>query len=221
VNVARSNIEKSDAGTKEYIIFPRRKKMKKNMDQKGFTLVELAIVMVIIGLLVGAVLKGQAMIDDARRKRLVNDIQGISAAYFTYLDRYSAIPGDDANGSRWGGVLDGDGDGLIEDSETTPTGESQEAWQALRFAGLISGDPNATGVSSLPRHPFGDTYGIGDFAFAGGIGIRNRILVNDLRGEIAEAIDIKFDDGQSGTGTVQSTGGAYTAGTTVDLSYAL
>lgn len=198
--------------------------MRKNMGQKGFTLVELAIVMVIIGLLVGAVLKGQAMIDDAKRKRLLNDIQGISAAYFTYLDRYNAIPGDDTGGSRWPGTVDGvangDGDGVIEGSETNPDGESQEAWQALRFAGLLSGDPESVGAASLPRHPFGNTYGIGDLAFGGGIGTRNRILVNTLPAEVAETIDIKFDDGLSGTGTVQSSG-AYTVGTTVNLSYAL
>lgn len=194
--------------------------MRKNMREKGFTLVELAIVMVIIGLLIGAVLKGQAMIQDAQTKRAINDINGISAAYFTYLDRYNAIPGDDPNGSRWAGVADGGGSGLIGGSEVAPGGESQEAWQALRFAGLLTGDPNDTGASSLPRHPFGDSYGIGDLGFAGGIGTRNRILINDIPAEVAEIIDLKLDDGGDATGTVQATG-AYTAGTLVDLSYAL
>ena len=62
-------------------------KMRRISGQKGFTLVELAIVMVIIGLMIGAVLKGQAMIDDAKQKRMLNDLQGISAAFFTYYDR--------------------------------------------------------------------------------------------------------------------------------------
>ncbi len=188
--------------------------------QKGFTLVELAIVMVIIGLLVGAVLKGQAMIDDARIKRVINDINGISAAYFTYLDRYNAIPGDDSNANgRWTNVADGGGDGLIGGTATTPDGESLEAWQALRYAGLISGNPAATGATALPRHPYGAGVGLGSLAFTG-IGTKNRILVSSLPAESAEIIDIKFDDGIYSSGTVQSTA-AYTAGTTVSLSYAL
>lgn len=195
--------------------------MRKGSANKGFTLVELAIVMVIIGLLIGAVLKGQAMIEDARVKRVMNDINGISAAYFTYMDRYNALPGDDSNAnSRWAGIANGDGSGLIGGTEATPDGESLEAWQALRSAGLLSGDPAATGAAALPRHPFGATYQLGDFAFAGGIGTRNRILVVSLPAEFAEMIDIKFDDGANATGTVQATA-AYTAGTTVDLSYAL
>ncbi|MBI4849613.1 MAG: type II secretion system protein [Nitrospirae bacterium] len=195
--------------------------MKKELREKGFTLIELSIVMIIIGLLIGAVLKGQAMIDDAKNKRLMNDIQGISVAYFSYLDKYNAFPGDDPGANaRWGSVAAGDGNGQIGGAELTPGGESQEAWQALRFAGLLSGDPNATGPASLPRHPYGDVYGIGDLIFANGIGIKNRILVNDIPAEVANIIDIKFDDGVFDTGTVQSSA-AYVAGTIVDLSYAL
>lgn len=188
--------------------------------QKGFTLVELAIVMVIIGLLTGAVLKGQAMIEDARIKRVINDINGISAAYFTYLDRYNALPGDDPNANgRWTNVANGNGSGLIGGTETTPDGESLEAWQALRYAGLLSGNPAAAGATALPRHPFGNGFGIGDLAFTG-IGTKNRILVAGLPAESAEIIDIKFDDGVFNSGSVQATA-AYTAGTTVNLSYAL
>ncbi|MEN8262014.1 MAG: prepilin-type N-terminal cleavage/methylation domain-containing protein [Nitrospirota bacterium] len=194
--------------------------MRNKSGEKGFTLVELAIVMVIIGLLVGTVLKGQAMIDDARIKRVINDINGISAAYFTYLDRYNAIPGDDSNANaRWTNVADGGGNGLIGGTETTPTGESLEAWQALRYAGLISGNPAATGATVLPRHPYGNGIGLGDLAFTG-IGTKNRILIVSIPAETAEIIDIKFDDGIFNSGTVQSTA-AYAADTTVDLSYAL
>ncbi len=63
--------------------------------QTGFTLVELAIVLVIIGLILGAVLKGQQMIENGRVKSVENDLKGVSTAYYAYLDRYKAIPGDD------------------------------------------------------------------------------------------------------------------------------
>ena len=70
--------------------------------QKGFTLVEIAIVLVIIGLLLGGILKGQEMITQAKIKNVIADFSGISAAYHGYQDRYRAIPGDDPNAAtRW------------------------------------------------------------------------------------------------------------------------
>src|SRR5271154_5486353 len=70
--------------------------------QTGFTLVEIAIVLVIIGLLLGGILKGQGMITQAKIKNVVSDFSGISAAYYGYQDRYRAIPGDDPNAAtRW------------------------------------------------------------------------------------------------------------------------
>lgn len=187
--------------------------------QKGFTLVELAIVMVIIGLLIGAVLKGQAMIDDAKQKRLLNDLQGISAAYFTYYDRYSAIPGDDTNVHGWAGVAAGNGNGFISGASVpAPAGESQEAWQALRYSGLLAGDPATTGGSSLPAHPYGGKYGLSNMVFAG-IGTKNFIYVDNVPGSVAEVIDIKYDDGIYNTGSVQASAVYTTA--TVDVYYAL
>ena len=73
--------------------------------QQGFTLVEIAIVLVIIGLLLGGILKGQEMITQAKIKNVVADFSGISAAYYGYQDRYRAIPGDDSNAAtRWAGA---------------------------------------------------------------------------------------------------------------------
>ncbi len=63
--------------------------------QAGFTLVEIAIVVVIVGMLLAAVLKGREIILNAKIKQLENDYKGISAAIYTYQDRYKALPGDD------------------------------------------------------------------------------------------------------------------------------
>ena len=67
--------------------------------QKGFTLVEIAIVLVIVGLLIGGVLKGQEMITNAKLKRIESDNAGIAAAMFSYQDRYTQLPGDDSAGN--------------------------------------------------------------------------------------------------------------------------
>src|SRR5690349_19165494 len=79
----------------------------------GFTLVEIAIVLVIIGLLLGGILKGQEMVTQAKIKNSIADFSGISAAYYGYQDRYRQIPGDDSGATRWTGAFGGDGNGVV------------------------------------------------------------------------------------------------------------
>ena len=70
--------------------------------------------LVIIGLLLGGILKGQEMITQAKIKNVVADFSGISAAYYGYQDRYRAIPGDDPNAAtRWTGATAGSGNGQV------------------------------------------------------------------------------------------------------------
>ena len=74
----------------------------KKQNQHGFTLVEIAIVLVIIGLLLGRILKGQEMITQAKIKNVIADLSGVSAAMYGYQDRYKALPGDDKGAAgRW------------------------------------------------------------------------------------------------------------------------
>ncbi|MEE8530235.1 MAG: prepilin-type N-terminal cleavage/methylation domain-containing protein, partial [Nitrosomonadaceae bacterium] len=68
------------------------KKILKNR-QSGFTLIEIAIVLVIIGLLLGGVLKGQEMINSAKVKNIANDFRQIPVYIYGYQDRFRAIPG--------------------------------------------------------------------------------------------------------------------------------
>lgn len=68
--------------------------MKYLRSNKGFTLVELAIVLVIIGIILGAVLKGQELINNAKAKRVINDTKGLVALAYTFYDRYGRFPGD-------------------------------------------------------------------------------------------------------------------------------
>src|SRR5437773_4341126 len=89
---------------------------RKKSTEAGFTLVEIAIVLVIIGLLLGGILKGQEMITQAKIKNVINDFNGITVAITSYQDRYRALPGDDKNAAaRWTiqNPASGDGNGVI------------------------------------------------------------------------------------------------------------
>src|SRR5580765_4438420 len=105
--------------------------------QDGFTLVEIAIVLVIIGLLLGGILKGQEMITQAKIKNVIADMTGISAAMYGYQDRYRALPGDDKNApTRWTLTPSTapNGDGIINGAYLSTAGgdESYQFWDHLR-----------------------------------------------------------------------------------------
>src|SRR5204863_4357898 len=94
------------------------KKGKRPMTKRmqGFTLIEIAIVLVIIGLLLGGVLKGQELITGARVRNLISQQDGVKAAYFGFLDRFRALPGDYALASTNinSVTVNGDGNGKID-----------------------------------------------------------------------------------------------------------
>ena len=111
-------------------------------NQSGFTLVEIAIVLVIIGLLLGGVLKGQELISQAKIKNVANDFNGLTAAIYAYQDRYKRLPGDDPGATRWALITaPGNGNNLVEGNyhSTTNTDESRLFWAELRLSGFVAG----------------------------------------------------------------------------------
>src|ERR1044072_5088352 len=122
---------------------------------KGFTLVDISNVLVIIGLLLGGILKGQEMITQAKIKNVIADITGVSAAMYGYQDRYRALPGDDANATRWtsgGGAAKGNGNGVIEGAYNSTAGtppESLNFWDHLRRAGFVGGAGSANPFNAV------------------------------------------------------------------------
>jgi prepilin-type N-terminal cleavage/methylation domain-containing protein len=188
--------------------------------QKGFTLVEIAIVLVIIGLLLGGILKGQEMIVQARIKNVIADMTGVSAAMYGYQDRYRALPGDDANAAgRWTtGVAPANGNGIIEGTylQATPA-ESAEFWRHLRLAGFIAGtgaDQPFNAVSGRMGVQTGDGTGANpggvlNFAGAGPVPASPPIATllmcsANLPDKIAISVDAQMDDGFATSGSVRA-----------------
>jgi len=136
--------------------------------QSGFTLVEIAIVLVIIGLLLVGVLQGQEMIENTKTKAIVQDMKSVQVAYNSYVDRYHAIPGDETNATYlargWTATAGGDGNGIlvapVAATFTNVAGENQAFWQSLRASGLLSGDQTAVLTAALPPHAANGTLGI-------------------------------------------------------------
>lgn len=118
--------------------------------QKGFTLIELSIVLVIIGLIVGGVLVGQDLIKAAEIRATVGQKEKFDAAVNTFRGKYNGFPGDLSTFANFPLVQTGrsagsngfsDGDGLIESGATTTfdfTGESKIFWRDLLDANMIA-----------------------------------------------------------------------------------
>ena len=118
--------------------------MKKN--DYGFTLVELSIVIVIIGLLIGGVVVGKSLLRSSRVMSITAEFAAYKQAISNFNDKYQALPGDFAAASGvWSGVTNGDGNGLIAvNISATRLDEQFLAWQHLQKAEMIKGNYTGT-----------------------------------------------------------------------------
>lgn len=187
--------------------------------QAGFTLVEIAIVLVIIGLLLGGILKGQEMITQAKIKNLINDMNGLSAAMVSYQDRYRALPGDDVQAAtRWTTttpplpVYSGNGDGNFgaltaskynlfpTAGPTNCTAESQCFWWHLRLSGFVPGATSGQAAIQPPNNAVNGIIGVQTT----GYGFSSNIMcTSNLPDKVAIAVDTQMDDGASASGQIR------------------
>ena len=182
----------------------------------GFTLVEIAIVLVIIGLLLGGILKGQEMITQAKIKNVVADMSGVTAAMYGYQDRYKALPGDDKLATRWAGITPPAtaGNGIVEGKYIdTATAESMLFWDELRRAGFISGsgtDNPFNAVSGKLGVQTGDGSGSTPAGVLSDGGTTPTLFSSlmlcsaNLPDKIAISVDSQMDDGDGKKGTVRA-----------------
>jgi prepilin-type N-terminal cleavage/methylation domain-containing protein len=158
--------------------------------QAGFTLVELAIGLVIIGLLIGAILGGAQMIKNAKIKRQISDLRGLYGAVYTYFDRFLQLPGDT------------DADGYFDtDSAVWADVESEEL------------------AYENKRSPFGAKYYFGADTASTPTAHRNGNFIRvNLPPDVAENVDKQLDDGIDSTGFVVSSS-QYTGTAKISLYY--
>jgi prepilin-type N-terminal cleavage/methylation domain-containing protein len=181
-----------------------------NRKQQGFTLIEIAIVLVIIGLLLGGILKGQELITSARVRNLISQQDGVKAAFFGFQDRFRAFPGDyTAATTNIVGVAataacgngNGNGNGRVE----TAGLENVLAWEHLSKAGFITEGPTTSPVNPYGIYMqlvFDGIYGAGTTA-APAAPRHNIKSGSQVPVDIIAEMDRKIDDGAPNTGGFQ------------------
>ena len=194
--------------------------------QYGFTIVEIAIVLIIIGLLLGGVLKGQELVNSARVRNLADTNSGIQAAYYGFIDRYRQVPGDMTATAAASAIGDstitagGDADGRVDNADW---GEASALWVHLTRAGFLQGsyDGGATDSTTYrdadmaPRNAFDGYMLLGrtrDYSTADGAPTATRttrlglVLGDNIPVDIARELDLKIDDQRPLTGSLRFTG---------------
>lgn len=191
--------------------------------QAGFTLVEIAIVLVIIGLLLGGIIQGQQLINSARVKNLAETNSGVQAAYFGFIDRYRQVPGDMDNtvaNNAIGVTINGGGNGNGRLDNPTGAGlydENNGAWEHLSKAGFIQGSFNGTGSTEpdfsnnlTPVNAFNSPMVLGitnnyEETAATTVNRLHLVIGRGVPVAIMRELDVKVDDGVPDTGVVRAT----------------
>ena len=192
----------------------------------GFTLIEVAIVLVVVALLLGGVLKGRELMTGARARSLIQQQDEIKVAYFGFLDRYGALPGDYPQASASiAGITptpacnngNGDGDGRIEAANN----ENRLVWEHLSRVGFLSSIYTcaaAPGPTTGPVNPYGHYLDIvHDADYAGTASARNNLKSGaQVPSDVLAEMDRKIDDGNALSGIFRAQVGGGVSATPAD-----
>jgi prepilin-type N-terminal cleavage/methylation domain-containing protein len=177
--------------------------------QSGFTLIEIAIVMAIFGLLITLTIKGRELVDNSRAKSLANDFRDIQVALFGYQDRFRALPGDDSAASTnlspgTSSIYDGNGNLRIEGGLNVHMSESFFLWQHVRLAGFLQGIANAEASGYVPLNSSGGSLGVTDISNSPitGMGGGYIICSDNISGRLVKQLDMMLDDGYTAKGSM-------------------
>ena len=183
--------------------------------EHGFSLIELAIVLVIAGLLLAGVMRGQELIANAKVKSLASDFRNIPTYFYGYQDRFRVLPGDDhaADTHVAGTVASTAGqaqNGLIQGNwnSATSTDESFLLWQHLRLAGLATGATDVGNAQYAPRNSEGGQLGVTSVAAlaavtTGTFNSAHAMCSDGILGRYAQQLDTMLDDGAGNTGAMR------------------
>ncbi len=199
-----------------------KRQIKKN-PQAGFSLIELAIVLIITGLLMGGVLKGKDLIESARLKRVMSQLNELRMATSAFLDKYDALPGDFNKASLQikADLRDGNGNGVVEGAGLATGSEALAFWSHLANAGFI-GSPGLEGEQNVGD--FGK--GAPESSLGGGFTVENNphglsglwFVLGKKNGDHGDgglltpaqamSIDKKMDNGYPNSGKVRAIDGS-------------
>ncbi|MFN7038059.1 MAG: prepilin-type N-terminal cleavage/methylation domain-containing protein [Alphaproteobacteria bacterium] len=205
---------------------------------RAFTLIELAIVIIIVGIIMGGIAAGSALIKQGQIRAVIKDIQKIQTAIYAFREKFGFLPGDFSNaGAIWSTVAscpdsaaaagcNGNGNGFFDSSET------YKIWQHLSLANMIEGSYTGLGssryiggvnVMSMPTN--NGVYALRGtssslYSYPSRLNTINLLKDNNvgnegaLNAEDSYAIDVKIDDGAPSTGKFVAGRGSSVNGTT-------
>lgn len=200
----------------------------------AFSLVELAIVLIVIGLLVASIAVGQKLVENGRTRSAISEINRIDVAVSSFNLTYDNLPGDINNATAyWSTSVNGDGDGYIEIANGSSVNESNYVFEQLTEAELITGGydagaaSNSTRMSSKVKNALYEVYQDNDYDLddddsSDGVDssfVENVIIMEGTGGNTAGAsnygvliprmahnIDDKMDDGVANKGKMRGLG---------------
>lgn len=183
------------------------KKNKYNTSKAGFSLIEMAMVLIVIGLIIGGILKGQELIEAAKLKAVLTQLNEYRLATATFIDRYDGLPGDfdKADICLLPALKNGNRNGFIEGNGLSSESEAGQFWQHLAAAGLLISKepPHAAigGVISVTSNPYPDMPGHWFLLGKANQEKGNGALLSPLQ---AMSLDKRADNGDPKSGKIRA-----------------